>query len=138
MRGLFPQLFVPFLAVLCPMTTLASGLHPIQTALPVGELHLTLRNAAHSSDDVVVECDYQPRRERDVRKERSLHLIDSPWRIGSRDVLSVQREEARRVTQAVRAADSTVTISVPLYHPDPVYRAYQLARVRVGDIRFER
>src|SRR5688572_13190622 len=94
MRGLFPQLLTSLLALLSPMTTSASGLHPLKTALPDAALHFTLRNAARSQEEIVVECDYRPRRERDVRKQRALHLIDSVWRIGSRDVVTVNREEA--------------------------------------------
>src|SRR5688572_21456815 len=96
-RGLFPYLLISSFTLLSPMTSTASGLHPLKTALPDAELHLTLQNAARSNEEVVVECDYRPRRERDVRKERALHLIDSIWRIGSRDVLSVHREEANRI-----------------------------------------
>jgi hypothetical protein len=120
MRGLFPQLLMSLLALLSPLTARASGLHPLKTALPEAELHLTLRTAARANEEVVVECDYKPRRERDVRKERALHLFDFlPWRIGSRDVLSVHREEAIRVTRTARAVDTTVIVTVPLHHPDP-------------------
>src|SRR5688500_11872940 len=89
MRGRFPQLLVSLFALLLPMTGASSGLHPLKHALPEGGIQFTLRNAAHAHEEIVVECDYRPRRERDVRKERALHLIDSVWRIGSRDVLTV-------------------------------------------------
>lgn len=140
MRGFVPKLLLMSLLALFSFTAArASGLHPLKVELPEAELRLTLRGTARENEDVVVECEYRPRREWDVRKERSLHLFDVlPWRIGSRDAVTVNRDEAVQKMQVVRAQGTTVSVVVPLRHPDAAYHAYQLARVRVGNIEFER
>lgn len=133
-------------ATVCTMTFIAltsmplsaSDLHPISAPLPAAEIRFQLRGGVRAGSVTVVQSTYRARREGDVKKERHMHLFDSPWRSGSRDLLSVHREESHVVRQDVRVVDGGVAFALPLRDPDSAYRNYQLASVRVDDFEFAR
>lgn len=120
------------------MTSSAHGLHPIAAPLATAEIRFELRGALRGGASGALECVYRPRRERDVKRSRHFHLFDFPGRIGSRDRLTVQREEFHSVRRELRATDGAVRFTVPLRDPDPAYAAYQLAEVRVEEFAFAR
>lgn len=138
MRGNSIRTSLSALSLFLPMIATASGLHPLRTVLPETEIRFMLRQVARDGELVAVECVYRPARERDVKKNGFLHLIDWPGRAGSRDLLSVHRDEAHIVSRTVRASADGVNLALPLRDPDPARRKYQLATVRIGPLEFER
>lgn len=132
--------FPTFLTLVLPMpaTAHASELHPLSEALPAAAIEFRVRADDFQSPAEVLECTYRPRRERDVRKERHLHLFGSPWQAGSRDLISTQRETSHATHATVAVTAGVVRCSVPLRDPEPGYEDYQLHSVRIGRLTFAR
>jgi hypothetical protein len=115
-----------------------SSLHPLKTKLPAATLRVELRGARLADGAGLLECTYRPRRAWDVRKTWHLHLFGSAFRIGSRDWLTVQREEFHVERRELRGTGDAVAFEVPLRAPDRRHARYQLEELRVGDVRFAR
>lgn len=112
------------------------ALHPLKRALPSAEIVFRLRMTAGAISPILVQCTYRARRERDIKSERHFHLFDGPWRIGSKDLVTVNREEFHHHRTEVEPADGEYRFSVPLRDPDPGWAKYQLDEVQFGDVSF--
>ncbi len=138
MRG-SPLLLLLFPALLlASMNASPSGLHPLSSPLPEARIEFTLRQLVTAGESVMVESRYSAHRERDVRKQRHFHLLGSVFRIGSNDLVTVQRDEFFVARQTVTATAAGIAFAVPLRAPDEEYRAYGLESVRVGRVEFGR
>ncbi|MBK8230991.1 MAG: hypothetical protein IPK72_10485 [Candidatus Eisenbacteria bacterium] len=114
------------------------ALHPLKQELPRAEIDFRLRTSGFESALTLVQCTYRARRDRDVKSERHLHLLDGPWRIGSKDLVTVSREEFHHHRLEVRLEEGEHRFSVPLRDPDPDWARYQLDEVSFGNVSFSR
>lgn len=150
-QGIIKTLAWPALVLLSALHAQAQALHPLGTALPDAELQFVVRDVARAGKSVLVQAIYQPYREADVHTSRNFHLLDIlPWRSGSRDLMTVSREDSHRVeitavaqpvpaTDAqARATQTSIRFTVPLRDPNPAYGGFQLVRVQVGTLEFGR
>lgn len=109
-------------------------LHPLGAELPAADVRFDV-SGVHAA---LAESTYRPRRQRDVRKTRHWHLLGSLWRIGSRDLVTVQREGSYVERAEVADASGVVSFTTSLRARSGRHARYQLAEVRLGDVRFAR